>query len=135
MSRFNRLTQEKFFQIANWMQNNKEMLLRERYNSTSLVKLLHEALAIHVSEASLPSLKKAAGIEYKPKSPQQKGTGGKRIEYLARVLAELLTELGKDVPDKLHRMCRHQSFQDTPPPAPPIPASVVVDPKTMSIVK
>ena len=128
-SSFKRLTQEKFFQIATWMNNNKEMLLKERYNGTQLIGLIKEATGLDISESSLTGLKSATQIDYRPRQSFN-GKGGNRIEYLAKIIADLLTELGKEVPAELRSIIRHEPK----PQASPIPVSKVIDPKTMSVV-
>lgn len=125
-----RLTQEKFFQIATWMNKNREMLIKERYNGPQLLGLIKEATGIDISESSLAGLKSATQIDYRPRQQFNNGKSGTRLEYLAKIIADLLTELGKEVPAELRSIIRHEPK----PQAAPIPVSKVIDPKTFNVV-
>lgn len=124
-----RLSNVQFLTVCDIARNKREEIVRDCHGHKALAAYLAKASGIDVSDASVSAILEATNIKL-----ECRHTGRLRnMRVVLRVLLSLLEKLGEKAPQDL--LACYEAFNGKPwVGAKPVPASTVVDPKTMHVV-
>lgn len=129
--------QVNFFKLCDWMQRNKEMLLKARYSYRQLRELVKEAIQLEPADSTLCDAKEAVDLVYDVRVSSKAKSGGKNVRILAKIVRDLMVKLGETVPEQLTALIRNQSVAEetaAPKPCNGVPLRQVIPATNIPVV-
>lgn len=123
------VTHQEFYRLCEIARNMQERIMR-CHRLGQVAALLGDAFGRPLSKHTAGSVIDATSIKL-TKSPRPTGERRSRtVMIIARSIASLYEKMGEPIPDDLKCVLLKQSVPDPDP----IPASTIIDPKTMRVV-
>jgi hypothetical protein len=126
----NKFGQANFFRLCDWMKTHREMLERTRPTNGELRALIKEELKLEPADSTIAEAKEVLEMswEVRRKTPA-KDSKVRSARIVARVLRDLMRDLGQPVPEALLKVCGGKPLPDDQEPAkPPQPVPAVPQP-------
>lgn len=137
------LTNVQFFQICEMLKLHRDAVTKQCHTKLDVAVFVKQKLGIDMSPHAVENCLKA--VEITLERLNRRGSTNARKSHNTRIIARdllrLYKKLGEEPSQDLMDLVKRSDLgtttiqeQPTQPAAPPIPASTIVDPKTISVV-